>query len=208
MGNPHPLIQGSDVEDDVCVGEGCAFWYPCRSTGVNNGCDVFLRIDFHGGRLSGHDQLARPIDACHDGQSDPDDCTDLDISAVKNHIPMARRQAGLSLIELMVSIVIGLFLLAGTISIFISNKQSYYAQDDSSRVQETGRFAMDMILRDIRMAGYFGCMDSMSDVHNVLNASGVQGNLLNTNRAVEGLDESSGKWLPYNVAPTQISVMP
>jgi type IV pilus assembly protein PilW len=66
------------------------------------------------------------------------------------------RQLGLSLIELMIAMVIGLLLLGGLIQIYLSSKQSYNAQEQLARMQESGRFAMDLITRDLRRAGYWG----------------------------------------------------
>ncbi|WP_019568120.1 PilW family protein [Thioalkalivibrio sp. ALMg13-2] len=77
---------------------------------------------------------------------------------------------GLTLVELMVAMLIGLLLVGGTISIFISTQQTYRTQEAMSRVQETGRFAIERIARDAREAGYGGCPGS---VNNLLNeASG------------------------------------
>lgn len=65
-----------------------------------------------------------------------------------------RNQQGLTLIEIMVALLIGVFLLAGVIQIFIVNKQTYRVQEDLSRMQENGRFAMDYLSRYIRLSGY------------------------------------------------------
>lgn len=67
------------------------------------------------------------------------------------------RQKGLSLVELMVAITISLILLAGVIQIFLSSKTSYRLLEATSRVQENGRFAIDFLNKDIRMAGFMGC---------------------------------------------------
>lgn len=67
-----------------------------------------------------------------------------------------RRESGLSLIELMITLVVSLLLLGGLIQIYLSNKQSYNAQDQLARMQESGRFAMELITRDLRRAGYWG----------------------------------------------------
>jgi len=65
-------------------------------------------------------------------------------------------QNGLSLIELMVAITIGLLLLSGVFTIFMSNKQSYRVQENMGRVQENGRFAIDLMARTLRMTGWQG----------------------------------------------------
>jgi type IV pilus assembly protein PilW len=69
----------------------------------------------------------------------------------------ARRQRGLSLIEILVSLMISLFLIAGVIQLFISSKQTYRSYDALSRLQENGRFALEAMSRDVRMAGFTGC---------------------------------------------------
>lgn len=67
------------------------------------------------------------------------------------------RQLGLTIIEVMVSVLISLLLLVGVIQIFGSNKQSYRVVEASSRVQESGRFAWHFLAPPIRMAGFTGC---------------------------------------------------
>jgi type IV pilus assembly protein PilW len=67
-------------------------------------------------------------------------------------------QTGLSLIEIMIALLIGAFLLGGVLQIFIGSKQTSRMQGNLSRLQENGRFALDFIGRDIRMAGYWGCL--------------------------------------------------
>jgi type IV pilus assembly protein PilW len=52
------------------------------------------------------------------------------------------RQNGLSLIELMVAMVIGLFLILGVTQIFISNQRTYLFQQAQMGNQENGRFTL------------------------------------------------------------------
>lgn len=63
-------------------------------------------------------------------------------------------QRGLTLVEIMVALVISLFLLAGLLQLFISTRQSSRIQENLSRVQENGRFAIEYVGRVIRLAGY------------------------------------------------------
>ncbi len=71
-----------------------------------------------------------------------------------------KRQAGLSLVELMIAITLSLLLIAGVLQIFLSSKQTYSTNNALSRVQESGRFAMDFLSQDIRNTGYKGqCLD-------------------------------------------------
>ncbi|RYY73233.1 MAG: hypothetical protein EOO52_18920 [Gammaproteobacteria bacterium] len=70
---------------------------------------------------------------------------------------MMLKQKGLSLVELLISITLGLILLTGVMKVFLSSKTVFSTQQALSRVQETGRLAVDFISRDIRMAGFMGC---------------------------------------------------
>ncbi len=79
-----------------------------------------------------------------------------------NNGSLKNRQQGMTLIEIMVALMLGAFLLAGVMQIFLSSKQTYRIQDNMSRMQENGRFAMEFISRDIRMADYKECFSDIS----------------------------------------------
>jgi type IV pilus assembly protein PilW len=68
-----------------------------------------------------------------------------------------KRQGGFSLIEVMLAVVLGLILTGGAISLFIANKESYRMAEALARVQETGRYALEAVSDDLRMAGHAGC---------------------------------------------------
>ena len=63
---------------------------------------------------------------------------------------------GVTLVELMISIVISSILVLGIAEIFRTNARSYKTQDDSSRMQESGRFSFNMLMQDLRRVGYYG----------------------------------------------------
>jgi type IV pilus assembly protein PilW len=79
-----------------------------------------------------------------------------------------RRQRGLTLVELMVSLVISSLLLAGVGQIYLSSRQTYRINEGLSRVQENGRFAMEFLSHDIRMADFWGCTNGIGQVTNNL----------------------------------------
>ena len=66
----------------------------------------------------------------------------------------ARRQRGLTLIELMISVTIGLVFIFGAVTFLVSGHQSFRAQNSGSRIQENARFALDILKEHVRMAGY------------------------------------------------------
>jgi type IV pilus assembly protein PilW len=95
--------------------------------------------------------------------------------------------AGISLIELMVAMLVGMILLAGIYRIFISTTTSYEFEEELSNLQENGRFALEFLTRDTRQTGYRGCAGSQVTVTNALNAGA--GTLFDFDRAVEGFDD-------------------
>ncbi len=74
------------------------------------------------------------------------------------------RQAGLSLIELMISITIGLMILAGVAYVFANTSEARRELERTSRQLENGRFAIDLLSDDLRLAGFYGelSVDSLS----------------------------------------------
>jgi len=85
---------------------------------------------------------------------------------------LPRSQQGLTLVEVMVAVTLGLILTAGLIQVFVSNKQAYRVQEGLARLQENGRFAIDFITRDVRGAGFVGCPGSTTPIVNTLNNAG------------------------------------
>lgn len=68
-----------------------------------------------------------------------------------------KRQSGITVVEILVGLALSLIILAGVMHIFINNKQTYRVQEAFARLQENGRFAINFMTKDLRMAGYMGC---------------------------------------------------
>ena len=107
-----------------------------------------------------------------------------------------RQQAGLSLIELMVALVIGSLLLLGATSLLINNKRIYQTQDQLGRMQENARFAVQRMFHDISMAGYFGCTGAAGVITNNLKNLATGGANYDVSHPVEGFDNATRNWLP------------
>ena len=73
-------------------------------------------------------------------------------------------QRGVTLIELMIAMTLGLAIVAAVGYVYISGTVGYKTQDAQSRMQEDARFITETVSRDVRMAGFFGC--TRSDVLN------------------------------------------
>lgn len=67
------------------------------------------------------------------------------------------RQAGMSLIELMITLLLSSFLLLGIIQLYLSSNSTDRANSALARLQENGRIALDLIKQDLRRTGYQGC---------------------------------------------------
>lgn len=83
-------------------------------------------------------------------------------------LPRGAVAKGMSLIELMVSLIIGLLVVGSAIAIFISNSQTYTATENVGRIQENMRTSYELMARDVREAGASACAKGLP-VSNVLN---------------------------------------
>lgn len=109
---------------------------------------------------------------------------------------------GFTIIELMVAITISALILGVLTQVYIGARASYRMSEALSRMQENGRYAMDFLARDIRLAGYMGCVSTGTAINNMANpitgwsplASGPPITL----RAIEGYEASA-------VSPSTIS---
>jgi type IV pilus assembly protein PilW len=68
-----------------------------------------------------------------------------------------RRHRGMTLVELMVAMTLSLVLMAGVTTLFQGTKLTRQLQDGMATVQQNGRYALHLLVRDIRGAGYTGC---------------------------------------------------
>jgi len=67
-----------------------------------------------------------------------------------------RDQAGVTLVEIMVALAIGSFLMIGAIQVYNQSRQAYVINESIARVQETAQFAMDTVEADLRLASNWG----------------------------------------------------
>ena len=61
---------------------------------------------------------------------------------------------GFSLVELLVALLLGTMVVVAGIQLLMTNSETYRLQNGMSDVQENGRFAIEYMMRDIRMAGF------------------------------------------------------
>lgn len=82
----------------------------------------------------------------------------------RSHRQILRCQRGMTLVEWMVSMTIGLVLLAGLTALIARQSSTQAELEKSSRQIENGRYAMQILSEDIQMAGYYGEFSKVSDL--------------------------------------------
>lgn len=106
----------------------------------------------------------------------------------------ANSQVGFSLVELMVAITIGFIVVGAVGYLYIGSRGAFRTADNMSRMQETARYAMDTLTRDIRMAGYRGCASGSGTFNNTLTNSLL--NAYNFGQPLAGYDAQGAGWAP------------
>jgi len=66
-------------------------------------------------------------------------------------------QRGLTMVELMVALALGLFLTAGVLHLYAGSKSTNNTLQGIARIQENGRISIERLKLDLRMAGFMGC---------------------------------------------------
>jgi type IV pilus assembly protein PilW len=104
---------------------------------------------------------------------------------------LARPQAGFTLAELMIAMAVGLILIGGIIQVFAATSRTNRVHEDTSRMQESGRMALEILGRDIRMADFWGCANLVSRVVNNLDSAGA-GYIDFANGGIDGTEGANG----------------
>ncbi len=84
-----------------------------------------------------------------------------------------RGQVGINLIELMIAMVLGLLVVGGAVSIFVTNQQTYAATESLGRIQENTRTAFEIMARELREAGGNPCGKNLPAPANTLIGAGA-----------------------------------
>lgn len=84
-------------------------------------------------------------------------------------------QRGLTLLELMISLSLGLLLVAGIGTIFVGSNQTNRVQEENARIQEAGRFALEVIGRGLKQAGYTAISVLPNNTHVAFSGTSISG---------------------------------
>ena len=83
----------------------------------------------------------------------------------------ANRERGVTLIELMIALALGLVLTAIIMQVFLRNRSTYAFNDGLSLIQENARFALEHVANSTRMAGSIGCLSNVAVINNLAGAA-------------------------------------
>ncbi|HSW13320.1 MAG TPA: PilW family protein [Solimonas sp.] len=130
-------------------------------------------------------------------------------------LPASRwSQRGVTLIELMISMTLGLIVLAGIFSVYLASRRSHTMNEALAARQETIRYVTQRLSKDVRMAGYRGCLRDTGEIRNTLNpdpaaSAGTRNDfthpdfLYRFDRYTEGFEAQGSSWSP--ALPPQIA---
>ena len=104
-----------------------------------------------------------------------------------------RGETGMGLVEVMVWAAVSLLIVTVIGIIYVDSKQLTRVNDTMSRMQENGRFAIYLIDRDLRMAGFRGCNGASVTPVNVLNSNAYP---YQFDVGIAGYHGNGGTWLP------------
>lgn len=108
---------------------------------------------------------------------------------------VAGRQRGVGLVEIMISLTLGLMVTGAIVQIYLTTKRQNDMQTSLTGRQESARFAAQIIQRDAQMAGFRGCLRDLGTVENTLN--NANDFLYDYGQHVVGFDNAGG--LPASI---------
>lgn len=106
------------------------------------------------------------------------------------------RSSGFSLVELLLALALGLVVVTGIVQLFVGNSQTYSILNGQARLQESARFALEIISQAARSAGYFGCAPQPENVVRGLVGDWDQLPEFDVTRIVQGHNDVDGAWNP------------
>ncbi|AFL74090.1 PilW family protein [Thiocystis violascens] len=107
-------------------------------------------------------------------------------------------QAGLTLIELMIAMTLGLFLMLGVTNVYLAQRQAYRTNENLANMQNNARAAFELMARELREAGVNPCGTPI--VSNVTNGSSASTWLNWSAGGIQGFESSAS--LPVDVVTT------
>jgi len=97
-------------------------------------------------------------------------------------------QRGVTLVELMVALLLGVLLSAAAVSAYLGSKRHYVYERQLARIQENGRYAKRLLAAELQMAGFYGGLLDTADLE----------------PAAVGVDCSDAEWALHPAVPLDL----
>ncbi|MFC4527632.1 PilW family protein [Dyella halodurans] len=116
-------------------------------------------------------------------------------------------QAGVTLVELMIAMVLGLLVSGGIITVFLTTSHSNRVQNQLARLQEEGRYAIGRLVGDLRMANGHYCTNTgglANQTSSGVLLDGLRSPMVYANNLVGAMSDVTTNWgaSPYPAKPT------
>jgi type IV pilus assembly protein PilW len=116
-------------------------------------------------------------------------------------------ESGVTLVELMIAMVLGLLVSGGIITVFLTTSNSNRVQNQLARLQEEGRYAIGRLVGDLRMANGHYCANTgglANQTSSGLLLDGLRAPMVYANNLVGALSDVTTNWgaSPYPAKPT------
>jgi type IV pilus assembly protein PilW len=117
------------------------------------------------------------------------------------------RQCGITLIELMVALVLGVLVSGGIITVFLATSSSNRVQNQLAHLQEEGRYAIGRLVSDLRMANGQYCANTGGGTTQTSSGAlldGLRAPMVYANDLIGAMSDVSTQWgaAPYPAKPT------
>lgn len=114
---------------------------------------------------------------------------------------------GFTLVELMVAMVMAIFLILGTMTISEMATRSYESQDRITTAQQSVRGAMDMMVRQIRLAGLDPLAETNGTLANAAITTAAPTNLVfGADLDASGAIDATNERIQYTIAGDQLQL--
>lgn len=77
-------------------------------------------------------------------------------TSLKRRPATSKQLLGLTLVELLISILLGALLAMGVVKVYLESMRQFVVEEDLARIQENGRFALSLLGRELMQAGLYG----------------------------------------------------
>lgn len=127
------------------------------------------------------------------------------------------RLSGIGLIELLVALVLSSVVSIAVIQLFIQNKSSYSAHENTTRLQENGRYALQVIAQSLRSGDFWGCLpiykktptatpDSQYPNVNGIEVNGRIANIADIDDSIVATDGATAAWFGFPDLPDTVTI--